>query len=145
MDNQLLAQTWQKAWTEGLWHAQWSKAVADLSPEQASWKPQPQRHSIWQIVNHIIFWREYLLRSASGDRPNEAEVERRNFEEPGEPTETVWAVTVQRLTETQEKFREAFQSDKLNFDHFADMLAHDSYHMGQIMYLRALQGLPPVG
>src|SRR5437870_7844591 len=47
---------WTSAWTGGLWAAPWSKALDDLTPQEAAWQPTSlkgeHRHSIWQIVNH---------------------------------------------------------------------------------------------
>ena len=59
MQRDELLKLWNDAWTEGLWAAAWGKAIDDLTPAQATWTPAPGRHSIWQIVNHVIFWREH--------------------------------------------------------------------------------------
>ncbi len=43
-----------------------SLAVAGLTAEQAAWKPGPERHSIWQIVRHVIRWKESVLAAVEG-------------------------------------------------------------------------------
>jgi hypothetical protein len=55
MDRPALVKWWYEAQAEGLWAASWAKAVAGLTPQQAAWTPAPGRHSIWQIVEHIVF------------------------------------------------------------------------------------------
>jgi hypothetical protein len=59
---ELVIKWWDEAWTEGLWAAAWSKSLNDLTPAQAAWRPPAtvggERHSIWQLVLHMIFWRE---------------------------------------------------------------------------------------
>ena len=147
MDREQVSKLWREAWQEGLWYAPWGKAIEDLTPEQAAWQPAPGRHSIWQLVNHIIFWQDYTLRSARGQKPDretfKREVESRNWEAPAEVTAAAW-------TDAKRRFR-------ASYDEMAALaggaepgerplyhLLHESYHVGQIMYLRALQGLPPI-
>jgi len=36
------------------WQPSLSKALEGLTAAQAAWKPSPARHSIWQIVRHLI-------------------------------------------------------------------------------------------
>src|SRR6185503_3362504 len=78
-DRELFAKWWNEAWSSGLWAASWSKSIDDLSPQQAAWSPAPGRHSIWQIVLHMAFWREtWLRRVESGQKPTDDEVKRGN-------------------------------------------------------------------
>src|SRR5437762_4983574 len=90
-----LLQHWTSAWTGGLWAAAWSKALADLSPQQAAWQPTSlkgeHRHSIWQIVNHMIFWREHDRRLLAGEKMSAEEKQQRNFE----PTPDAAEATIQ--------------------------------------------------
>lgn len=147
MERQELVELWQEAWTDGLWHAPWGKAIEDLTPQQAAWKPQPARHSIWQILNHIIFWQDYTLRSARGQKPDREafarEQEQRNWEEPREPSDTNWALTKRTFEDSYRQMvalaRNAEKPDRPLYH-----LMHESYHFGQMMYLRAMQGLPAI-
>lgn len=136
---------WEEAWTEGLWHATWEKALDGLTPSQAAWKPYPARHSIWQIVNHILFWQDYSLRLISGNKPAQEEVERGNWPDPAEISEDAWSEARRRFAESHQKMRDAMQTaDAKGLERLIYHLPHESYHFGQIMYLRALQGLPPI-
>ncbi len=143
MDRETLVRMWTEAWTEGIWFASWRGAVDGLSARQAAWKPDPARHSIWQIVSHIMFWQEYTLRLAAGDRPTQDEVDRRNWEEPDDVSERAWEETRARFAESHQKMLAAMQSAQ-TLDRLVYHLPHDSYHIGQIMYVRALQGFPPL-
>ncbi|MBI4719331.1 MAG: DinB family protein [Planctomycetes bacterium] len=144
MDRQTLVALWLEAEKSGLWHVAWSKAAAGLTAAQAAWKPQPGRHSIWQIVNHMIYWREHELRTLAGKKPDDAETSRRNFEEPRETNESVWTATVARFGESHAQVAAALGDERNSLDRLRNLLAHDSYHVGQVMYVRSLQGLPPV-
>jgi len=154
-----LLKHWNDAWTGGLWYAPWGKALDDLTPQQAAWSPatasasasaggaasQPKRHSVWQIVNHMIFWREHALRSLIGDKPSPQEVERRNFElPPAKPTAEAWESTRRRFAEAQQQVRDAIADPKNSLDRLQYLIPHDSYHIGQIMYVRAMLGLKPI-
>lgn len=147
MERAELTKMWKDAWTDGLWYAPWGKAVDDLSPEQAAWHPMPDRHSIWQILNHIIFWQDYTLRSARGQKPDREafarEQEERNWEAPVRVTAQAWDETRRRFrTSYEQMIALAGETDRLERPLYH--LMHESYHVGQIMYLRALQGLPPI-
>lgn len=144
MEREALVKLWEEAWEEGLWAAAWSKVVEGLTPEQAAWKPQPERHSIWQIVNHILFWREYSFRALAGDKPDGAEVERRNWEEPAEASVAAWEATQRRYAESRQEVLRTLRGEEARLNRFLYHLPHDNYHIGQIMYLRAMLGLPPI-
>jgi hypothetical protein len=144
MERDTLLKMWQQAVTDGLWHAPWSKAVDGLTPAQAAWKPGPDRHSIWQLVHHIIFWREVTLRTIDGSKPATEEVDRRNWAEPPVVTASALREAVERFAETHGHIRQAISDGRLPADKVYCLLAHDSYHVGQIMYVRAMQGLPAI-
>ena len=148
-DRDLFLKWWTDAWDQGLWAAPWSKSIEGLSPEQAAWQPAGRdtapHHSIWQIVEHMIFWREnWLGRLDGGPRPTEPELAARNFPAPREVSETAWAETRRRLHDSHERVAAAVRD---RYDVAAGMmwfLPHDMYHIGQINYIRALQGLKPI-
>jgi len=145
MDRELLLKMWNDAWETGLWAAAWSKVLADLTPQQAAWKPGPDRHSIWQIVAHMVFWRENeLRRMASGQAPTDDEIQRLNFPAIQDVTAEAWPQTYQRFAGTQRRIADALNSPTVNLDRVRYLLPHDCYHMGQICYLRALQNMPSV-
>jgi hypothetical protein len=147
MQKDELARLWDEALTEGVWYAPWQKALDELTPQQAAWKPQPQRHSIWQLVNHIVFWQDYTLRAARGAKPSREEFarerERRNWEEPAEITEAAWADARDRFMASYRAMKDLVVSG-VPSDRPLYHLLHESYHFGQIMYLRAMQGLEPI-
>lgn len=148
-DRDLFLKWWSDAWDQGLGAASWSKSVDGLTAEQAAWQPPDAggrpRHSIWQVVEHVIFWRENLLgRLDGGPRPTATELANRNFPQPGQASDQAWADTRLRFQESHERVAVAVRD---RFDVAAGMmelLPHDCYHMGQINYVRALLGLNPI-
>lgn len=138
-----LIKTWDEAWKMSSWWPAFSVIVQDLTPQQAAWKPAPQRHSIWQILNHMCFWREVCVRRARGEKPPNDELERRNWEEPGGVSDPAWRDTLRRFETTHHLVRDALADESTNLERLRYVLPHDAHHAGQITYLRALQGLPP--
>lgn len=145
MDRTTLGALWAEAWGDGLWAAAWSKAVDGLTPAQAAWKPGPGRNSIWQQVNHMVFWREVTLRRlAGGAGPTEEEIRRGNFADPTEVSDAAWRAARDRFADSHRRIAAAIADEKNPLDRPLHHVPHDAYHVGQIMLLRALQGLPPI-
>lgn len=144
MDRETLASLWAEAWESGFWYAPWGKVLEDLSAQQAAWRPSEKRHSIWQIVNHVNFWREHTVRSVQGDAPSDEEAGRRTWENPSDSTKAAWEQTRRQFRATHQMVLSAMKSPKIDLEPLKIHLPHDSYHVGQIMYLRALQGLKPL-
>jgi uncharacterized damage-inducible protein DinB len=145
MDRMILAEWWDEAHEKGVWWASWRDAV-NVTAEQAAWKPAPGRHSIWQLVSHLIFWRRYMLRRvAGGESWPQERIDAEQWIEPDEPTEEAWAESRRQFEESHVAIRSAFAEGEGEPDRrLRYFLQHDCYHVGQIMYLRALQGLPPL-
>ena len=145
MDRATLLTLWTDSWDGDIWIAPWSKAITGLTAQQAAWTPAPGRHSIWQNVTHVVYWRNYTLDVIAGKpKPPAAEVEAHQFAVPSEITDAAWAHTSRQLMISHERIRAAIADPAASLDRIKYHLAHDAYHLGQIMQLRALQGLPPI-
>jgi uncharacterized damage-inducible protein DinB len=137
-----IASWFDDAWSDGLWAAAWSKSIEGLTAAQAAWSPAPGRHSIWQIVLHMVFWREsHLKRLATGNKHTDDEYKRLNFPEITDVSEAAWAEARRRFADTQSRVAAGLRDPDTKHDVLTYFLPHDSYHIGQINYLRALQGL----
>lgn len=144
MDRAMLLRLWDEAWNEGLWAAPWSRALEGLSPEQAVWRPQPDRHCIWQYVTHMPFWRDVTLLRLRGESILDDERKQRNFEAPPQPTEASLNALRSRWEQSHRDIRAALDDESHPADRLQYIAFHDSYHVGQIMLLRAMQGMPPI-
>lgn len=140
-----LSELWREWWAGDIWITPWSKALDGLTPEQAAWTPEGGRHSIWQLVNHVMFWRDVTMQRIAGNPPAGYEPEHdEQFPAPSRVDAPSWDATRARLESSHEAIRAAIDDEKTPRDRLRYHLAHDAYHLGQIMQLRALQGLPPV-
>jgi uncharacterized damage-inducible protein DinB len=130
-------------------------AVEGLNAKQASWRPNEKSHSIWQLLNHITFWNEYILGTIRDMKQGNIEIHNEHtFGPPGDPNdEMAWKRAVERASEVYQALRQAVsdlsESDlEKPFDEkgtpiklvLADIAMHDAYHIGQIVYIRKLQG-----
>lgn len=145
MDKQAMVELWDEFNMNNTWFAGIFNAFDGLTPEQAAWKPDANRHSIWQILNHICYWREVVAKRTDGKyQPPEDEITRLNWEEPVTPTEAAWAKSRERLRNSHQLIRDVIANGKLPWEKFKYVIPHDAYHVGQATYLRAMQGLKPI-
>lgn len=148
-----LAETIGRSFEDGnRWHSPMWELVGNLSVEQALWRPGPERKCIWELVRHTILWRKYLLARLS-DRPT-PDWRSNNWTLPPETDEQAWRADLNELQQVQAELVAWFEArgdDALlqvdeggSYSQFmleAGIIGHDSYHTGQIAYVRALMGL----
>ena len=146
MDQHELADWWHEAFTDGVWWAPWRDAIDGLTAEQAAWRPAAGRHSIWQIVDHMAHWHEYfVIRNQGGAAMDEHELEQLNWQETDDVSEPAWHAARERFARSHAQVRDALirgcspPKPQLNLRY---LYAHDCYHVGQIMYIRSLMGMP---
>lgn len=138
------------------WHVSLMTAVEGLSAAQAAWTPAPRRNSIWKIVDHLSLWKEEVARRAAGQPPRPAGwAGEHDWHDVPEATDAAWQASLRRLRDAHARVTAALVRrsdddlqagpvghDKTLYQEFAGLIAHDSYHCGQICYIRALQGIP---
>ena len=128
--------------------------LESVTAEQASEKPLPGAHSIWQLVLHIIAWKGEVRRRLSGAPA--AEPQEGDWPDPGEPTRERWAQTQARLRSAHEQLVAAARqlSENRLYEATNDtrdrplgtgvsyyvllhgIVQHDVYHAGQIAILK---------
>jgi uncharacterized damage-inducible protein DinB len=125
------------------WFVPANTAVEGLTAEQANWTDGKGNHSVGQLTYHLVFWNQQSLAKFKGGPP--AKFSGNNDETFNNFDAKQWADTVKQLDEglTQiEKLVEAADDKKIEawastVEHIA---AHNAYHIGQIVYVRKLQG-----
>jgi len=118
-------------------------AVDGLTAEQAKWTPGKDAHSVGQLANHLLFWNTRELAQFKGEKAQP--FSGNNDETFNNFDAAQWAETVKRLDAVLaewEKAVEAADDQKLaaNASLIAHIGAHNAYHLGQIIYVRKLQG-----
>ena len=125
------------------WFVPINVAVEGLTPEQANWKDGSGNHSVGQLTYHLLFWNSRELQKFTGKTP--AKFSGNNEETFDKFDAKSWNDTVKQLDEVMaglEKFVET--ADDAAIQKYAGEIArigtHNAYHVGQIVFVRKLQG-----
>lgn len=132
------------------WHGVALKPLLkDVTAEQASRVPNSGAHSILQLVLHIAYWEEVVLRRFDGGVVDAPLNTPEDWPSNRTPTDAEWQAALTRLEKSHVALREAIESssdDKLNQrvpkrDHdnytlLQGIIHHCVYHSGQIAYLK---------
>jgi uncharacterized damage-inducible protein DinB len=124
------------------------EALAGLTASQAMWKPSPESNSIWQIVDHLIASKEWLMEMiAKGEAHSPV------WTQPS-GDEAAWQASVARLQESHARLKtmlERLRDEDLLKPPAPELVqtllelllssgsAHEAHHSGQIDYLKGLQ------
>lgn len=125
------------------WFVPASVAVAGLTAEQASWTDGKGNHSVGQLANHLIFWNSEQLAKFKGEPPPKFSGD--NNETFNSFDAKKWAATVQQLDAVMTAWEKALEgADDAKLKQWASAIAHigahNAYHIGQMVYVRRLQG-----
>ena len=125
------------------WFVSAKEAVDGLTPQQASWTDGSGNHSVGQLANHLIFWNRRALAKFKGEDPGK--FNGNNDETFNSFDAKKWADTVRQLDEVMtewEKAVEAADDKKVaeSASTIAHIGAHNAYHIGQMIFVRKLQG-----
>jgi hypothetical protein len=125
------------------WFVPANVAVQGLTAEQANWTPGKGNHSVGQEVNHLVYWNQYELEKFKGQTPPKFNG---NNDETFTNFDTKqWSALVNQLDEVMAGWEQAVQAaDDKKVAEWASTIAHvgahNAYHIGQIVYIRKLQG-----
>lgn len=125
------------------WFASADDALKGLTAEQANWTDGKGNHSIAQETTHLLYWNKYELDKFEGKTP--AKYSGNNDDTFSKVDDKQWAATVKDLDEVMTQWEQAVQSaDDKKIAEWASTIAHigthNAYHVGQIVYIRKLQG-----
>ena len=129
--------------------------VANITAEQALWKPAGTEHSVWEMAYHLWYWNERWLKRYHGESPGaRTAVIAETFQAPENPTEDDWRTAVEKLFSVMDGWKDALENitdEKLKepvserytdawFYPLANMMVHNAYHTGQIVIIRKIAG-----
>lgn len=137
--------------------------LEDISAELAARKVAGYPHSIWQIVMHMSYWMDYEFRKVAGDNPSYPDKAIESWpEHPSPSDEAQWRTTRTHFVDDLARLAALAESDstalaRLVSDSDAvktprqstvrttlwQIVAHNSYHAGQIALLRRQAGAWP--
>lgn len=130
----------------GSWHGPGFYKLIDITHEEASKKPLPLRHTIWEITEHVAYWMNIVQKVIEGE-PHPHQDESNDWPKTGVTAEE-WHQTRQRLEKAQSELGEAIQNFKGDFTEnipnedfsynfmLEGICKHNVYHAGQLIILR---------
>ncbi|EAY31089.1 conserved hypothetical protein [Microscilla marina ATCC 23134] len=112
----------------------------------------PNSHSIWELVQHIYNWREFVVKKMEGDSEFDIVLNTtHDWASIQVPTEEAWQKLLSQLAESQQMIVEmlgGWLDDQLNdqvpgkdytyYTLLHGMIKHDIYHAGQIAMTRKM-------
>ena len=126
-------------------------SLRGVSASEALWKPDEDRHSIWENVLHAAYWKYVIRRRLLGETRGSFDRKGSNWFTPEDATDAGWRRDVRLLVDTHKSMREAIAklhdkdlpkvapgSKETNGFLISGVAAHDLYHAGQIQLLKRL-------
>jgi len=127
-----------------------SSIVKEIPPTEVFRKPSPNSHSIYEIVGHMLAWRDLFVKRLNGDYSSSIQSNSEGDwpKLPVEKSAGTWNQLLHKLSENQEALINALKKtndSQLDKDfantnatletHLEGNLQHDIYHLGQIALL----------
>jgi uncharacterized damage-inducible protein DinB len=154
---EILLRVIDQAFDQMSWHGTNLRgSIRGLSAKQASWRAQPERKNIQELVLHCAYWKYTVRRRLTGEKRGSFPLKGSNwFTRPigGQIDEGQWKADVGLLVEVHQSLRQAiadlkqFQLNRRTFGSKTTTLqlitgiaAHDLYHAGQIQTIKKLYG-----
>jgi uncharacterized damage-inducible protein DinB len=124
------------------------EALEGVSAEQAADRPLAETHTIWELVLHMVAWKEVARRRLEGERI-ETLPDEEDWPPVSDPGANDWERTLRLLEEVQTRLDESisrFDEGRLEdpipergqsyYTMLHGLIQHDLYHAGQIVLLR---------
>lgn len=127
-------------------------SIRGMKPEMAAWRPEPDRHNIWELIVHCAYWKYTVVRRITGEARGSFALSGSNFFlRPEETTLKALKEDIsllkryhENLVETVSRMKPSQLDDvsqggaMTNRDVIIGIAAHDLYHAGQIQLIKRL-------
>ena len=126
------------------WFVPVATAIDGVTAEQAQWKPTGKdAHSVGQLAYHIWYWDTYMLAQFKGQKPEKFDGNNNETFDKFSPGQ--WDDLAKKLKQEMADWETAVQNASdadlaKGASLIAHIGAHRAYHVGQILYVRKLQG-----
>jgi uncharacterized damage-inducible protein DinB len=151
----LLTENVQPRPRRGGWHGGPTPvgALQNVSAEEASWRPAPGRHTIWELALHIAYWNYAVRRRIEGGDAPRFPRSPANFpRQPDPPDERAWDADRRLIEEEHQRLVQviaAVPTSRLGRrpagarkwtlgEMILGIAQHDAYHTGQIQIMKRL-------
>ena len=150
---EILLKCWTTAYGQEGWYPPLKEALDGLTTDEAQAREAPGLHSVRELVNHILYYKERFLHHLKRKEFSPTyESNDETFEKVApQYAEESWEAQLARLGDVHKSIAEVIMNlndgdlDKPAPDapigaQVLDLAMHDAYHTGQIVLLRKLRG-----
>lgn len=149
----LLLQILAQSFDERGWHGTTLRgSLRGITPEEALWRPGPERHNIWELTLHAAYWKYAVRRRLAGEALGSFDRKPSNWPEIPNPADLrAWKRDVAFLDDEHRKLREVVRAMRpvdlgrrspkgvwTAAEEIHGVAAHDLYHTGQIQLIKRL-------
>jgi uncharacterized damage-inducible protein DinB len=126
--------------------------LSGITARQAHTHLLPHGHTIWELVLHMIAWREFTRQKLNGNETYDISTPEQDWPAAEETSEQAWQQTLHNLRQSQQALLtrinklEDIWLDKVvpgrNYTYYVllhGIIQHDLYHSGQIALLKKQQ------
>ncbi|MEX2356209.1 MAG: DinB family protein [Thermaerobacterales bacterium] len=143
---------------QNFWHIPLISALKEINADEAAWRPAGWPYSIWDIVQHVMYWEAVVLGWFRGESKRPV-IEREGVAHdwpaiPDPPSAEAWEAAWDALCRGHEHLIDAVNDAtpeqlaapspgrKRSLGFFTrGLVGHTSYHCGQIVLLKRLRSL----
>lgn len=140
----------KNAYNGSAWHGSSVITLLDgISATQAANHPLEKCHSIWEIIRHMIVWRQFAWNKLVGEKTFDVINSQQDWPYIESFANTAWQETLTDLEDSQQSLLQALNQidDSLleqrvpgrNYSYYIllhGIIQHDLYHLGQIALLK---------
>jgi uncharacterized damage-inducible protein DinB len=137
-------------------HAEMEKLFEGMDWQVADTRPEGVPHSLYQLLNHLVYWQDWAVRWLDGESPPIPRHASGSWPGGANPaTREDWQKAVQRFRDGLDELgQRSHQEDlfstrgkKTRIEMILTIASHNSYHAGQVVFLRRMLGTwpPPSG
>jgi uncharacterized damage-inducible protein DinB len=127
-------------------------ALRGITAAEAAWRPESDRHNIWEIMVHTAYWKYIVRRRLLGEKKGSFPLKGSNWiKRPIVMSENAWNEDIRLLDEMHRSMYEAIAqirpsdlnrrpagSKFTNASIISGIACHDVYHTGQIQLIKRL-------
>ena len=127
-------------------------ALRGITAQEAAWRPESDRHNMWEIMVHAAYWKYIVRRRLLGEKKGSFPLKGSNWiKRPIVMSENAWHEDIRLLDEMHRSMCVAITQIKLsdlnrrpagskftNASIISGIACHDVYHTGQIQLIKRL-------
>jgi hypothetical protein len=155
MSDEILQASLKRALTGEGAHVEAKNVFDGLDWKLAGAQPEGAPHTIFQLLSHLIYWQDWVVKWLDGETPPIPERAAGSWPGAlGPESAAEWEQSVRQFVEGFERLiSQVDEGDllaegdrKSRFEMLQTIASHNSYHLGQAVHLRQMLGAwPPPG